>query len=384
MGQAKSKCMNKKINKVQQKFESREEYFTKNGGILLEKQIALSQGQDIGAGQLRILREHEIKEATNDYDPDLVVGSSCDGIVYKGTFDDRIVAIKTAPKPVPNNELVDPDLVVGSSCDGIVYKGAFDDRIVAIKTAPELVPHNELVDLYLTDVSIGMVICHNSMAKIYGCCLETCVPMLMYEFYPNDLYRYLHGNMVMQKPLKWRSRLRAAADIAYALSYMHNALSKPVVHRDITSFGVLLDSSFYAKLASFGYAVAITPGKKDQIWPFHGIPGYIDPEYIETREVTEKCDVYSFGVLMLELITARDPVKMAKRGKDLVDDFASAIQRNGGKEMIDKIVLEEGDMDEIRLFEQLALTCVAKKGEERPNMISVVEELWRIQDHRNI
>ncbi|KAK9692195.1 hypothetical protein RND81_09G247500 [Saponaria officinalis] len=345
MGQAKSKCMNKKINKVQQKFDSREDYFTKNGGILLEKQIALSQGQDIGAGQLRILRERVIKEATNDYDPDLVVGSSSDGILYKVTFDDRIVAIKTAPKPVPNPELV---------------------------------------DLYLTDVSVGMVICHNSMSKIYGCCLETCVPMMMYEFYPNnDLHRYLHGDMAIQKPLKWRTCLRAAADIAYALSYMHNALSKPVVHRDIMSFKVLLDSSFHAKLASFGYAVAITPGKKDQRWPFHATPGYIDPEYIETREVTEKCDVYSFGVLMLELITARDPVKMAKCGKDLVDDFASTAERNSGMEMVDKIVLQEGDMDEIRLFTQLSLTCVAKKGEERPNMISVVEELWRILDHGN-
>ncbi|KAK9692193.1 hypothetical protein RND81_09G247300 [Saponaria officinalis] len=83
---------------------------------------------------------------------------------------------------------------------------------------------------------------------------------------------------------------------------------------------------------------------------------------------------------MLELITARDPVKMAKCGKDLVDDFASTIQRNGGMEMIDKIVLEEGDMDEIKWFVRLALTCVAKKGEERPNMISVVEELWLMQD----
>ncbi|KAL9248260.1 hypothetical protein vseg_021603 [Gypsophila vaccaria] len=348
MGQVKSKSKTKMINKVQQKFESKEEYFTKNGGILLQKQLALSQGRDIGAGagQLRILREHEIKDATNGYDPSLIVGSFRSGTVYKGTFDDRTVAIKTAQKPVPNPELV---------------------------------------DLYLTDVSIGMVISHNSMAKIYGCCLETCVPMMVYEFYPNnDLHRYLHGKMALEKPLKWRGRLRAAADIAYALSYMHNAMSKPVVHRDVMSYGVLLDSSFHAKLASFAHSVVITPGKKDQRWPFHGPPGYTDPEYVETREVTEKCDVYSFGVLMLELLTAREPIEMARCGKDLVDEFVSAVERSGGMEMIDKIVSEEGNVDEIQRFTQLALMCVAKKGEERPDMISVVEELWRTQDHENV
>ncbi|KAK9692194.1 hypothetical protein RND81_09G247400 [Saponaria officinalis] len=208
MGQAKSKSKNKKVNKVQQKFESKDEYFTKNGGILLEKQMALSQGQDIGAGQLKILRECEIKEATNNYDPDLILGS------FRG---------------------------------GTVYKGTFDDRTVAIKTAQEAVPNPKLVDRFLTDASIGMVTCHSNMVKIYGCCLETCVPMTVYEFYPNkDLYRYLHGEMALQKLLKWRDRLRVAADVAYALSYMHNALSKPLVHRDVMTFRVLLDSSFHA------------------------------------------------------------------------------------------------------------------------------------------
>ncbi|KAL9248262.1 hypothetical protein vseg_021604 [Gypsophila vaccaria] len=230
-----------------------------------------------------------------------------------------------------------------------------------------------------------MVICHDSMVKIYGCCLETCVPMMVDEFYPNnDLYQYLHDEMAPEKPLKWSGRLRVAADIAYALSYMHNALSKPVVHRNVMSCGVLLDSSFHAKLADFGYSVAITPGKKEQRWPVLGTPGYMDPEYIETQELTEKCDVYNFGVLMLELLTAREPIKMAKCGKDLVDEFVSTVQRNGGMEMIDKIVLEEGNMDEIQWFMRLAMTCVAKKGEERPNMISVVEELWLMQDQNKL
>ncbi|XP_074318854.1 putative wall-associated receptor kinase-like 16 [Silene latifolia] len=344
-GQAKRDMKNTKKNKEVQKFESKEEYFTKNGGILLEKQIALTQGKDIGAGQLRILSVDEIEKATNYFDPDLLLGNFRGTNLYKGTFDGKIVGIKTSENPNPNPELV--------------------DRL-------------------LTAAAIGMVLHHNNMIDIHGCCLETRVPMVLYEIYLKiDLYKHLHGDMALRKPLLWTTRIRVAIDVAYALSYMHNALSQPVVHRDVMSFGILLDPSFHAKLAFFDHSVAITPGKRDKKWPVHGTLGYIDPEYIETQEVTEKCDVYSFGVLMLELLTSRDPVEMARCGDDLVDEFVSEVEKNGFKAMIDIILWEEGNMDEIQRFARLALKCAAKKGEERPSMINVVEELWVIQDHVN-
>lgn len=112
---------------------------------------------------------------------------------------------------------------------------------------------------------------------------------------PNGtLFHCLHGGTALNKNLKWSYRLRVATDIAYALSYMHNDLSKPVVHRDVRSLGTLLDQSFSAKLASFGFSVSITPGEKPKKWPIQGTPGYIDLEYVETEEVTDKCDVLGF------------------------------------------------------------------------------------------
>ncbi|XP_074318851.1 putative wall-associated receptor kinase-like 16 [Silene latifolia] len=232
-------------------------------------------------------------------------------------------------------------------------------------------------------IALSQVLCHDNMIKLYGCCLETCVPITVNEFYPSKaLYEHLYGGMSLQKPLTWTNRLRAATDIAYALSYMHNALSQPVVHRDITSFAVLLDSSSNVKLSHFDHSVAISPGQRDR-WPVHGAPGYIDPEYIETQEVTEKCDVYSFGVLMLELLTSRDPIEMARRGNNLVEEFVFEVEKNGFKAMIDKILWEDSNMDEFQRFVQLALKCVVKKGEERPSMITIVEQLWVIQDQGN-
>lgn len=290
MGQSQTKKMMNK-NKKDSKFESKEKYFIQNGAILLQKQIALSQGQDIGSGQLKVFSIKDIDKATNYYDTDLIVGS-VRATVYKGTLDDRIVAIKL--KETREHEL-----------------------------------NPELINLFLTEASTGTVMNHDNMVRLHGCCLETYIPILVYEFLPNgSLFEHLHGGVTFSKTLQWDDRLRVASHISYALSYMHNALSKPVVHRDVQSINVLLDYSFNAKLSNFGYSVSVTPGDTSQRWPVEGSPGYIDPEYMETGEVTDKCDVYSFGVLMLELLTGRQPRMMARAGIDLVDVFVSAAGNN--------------------------------------------------------
>lgn len=339
MGQPLTK--NKKKKDV--KFEIKDEYFIRNGGILLEKQIAFSKGQNIGSRQLKIFSVKDMEKATNCFDPDIVI--------------QKIL--------------------------GTIYKGTLEDRIVAIRAPVDLAPTPWVIDLLLTEASIGAVMSHSNLVKLYGCCLETCIPILVYEFVPNQsLFRHLHVGTGFTN-LKWAYRLRVAIDISYALSYMHNALSKPVVHRGLRSHIILLDDSFHAKLSNLGKSVLITPGESTQSWPVQGVAGYIDPEYMETKEVTEKCDVYSFGVLMLELLTRREPHMMAKDGMDLVDMFLSAVRKNCMMEMIDKEILDQGSRDEIEQFAQLALKCVAKKGIERPTMIEVVSELWLMQGREN-
>lgn len=198
-----------------------------------------------------------------------------------------------------------------------------------------------------------------------------------------SLFQHLHCDIAITKPIKWADRLRVAADAAYGLSYMHNGLSKPVVHRDIQSLNIMLDDTFHAKLSNLGYSVCITPGKTSERWPVEGTLGYIDPEYIETQIVTEKCDVYSFGVLLLELLTRRYPYTMAIYGMDLVDAFILAVENNCMMQMIDSEVLEQTSTDEIQRVAQLALSCVAKIGAERPTMIEVVTQLWKIQGRQS-
>lgn len=338
MGQALMKN-NKKKKEV--KFTTKEEYFIRNGGILLEKQMALTKGLVKRSRQLKIFSIKDMERATNGFDPDLVLGRNL-STVYKATLEDRSVAIK-APR---------------------------DDK-----------PSMEQLNLILTEASAGIVMSHNNMVKLYGCCLETCIPILVYDFLPKGgLFEFLHEPRGSNyQSLKWNDRLRIATDVSYALSYMHNSLQKPLVHRDVRSLNVLLDESLNGKLANFSLSVSITPGKKPQKWPVQGTPGYIDPEHIDTQEVTDKCDVYSFGVLMLELLTGKHPSTMARHGIDLVNVFVSAVERNCTMEMIDKEVLEQGSRSEIERFAEVALKCVARKGIERPTMIEVVCELWLIQ-----
>ncbi|XP_074293825.1 wall-associated receptor kinase 2-like [Silene latifolia] len=351
MGQVLTK--NRRKNRVKN-LQCKEEYFIKNGGILLEKYMALSNGREIGEG-LKILSQEEIKNATNNYDPDLIFARLREAYVYKGTLDDRVVFIKT-PKKLDLNP--------------------------------------ELADLFLTEMSILMVLHHENLNEVYGCCLETYIPMIAYLYAPRDkdykvLYQYLHGDLGLKTVLKWKSRLKIATHVAYALSYMHNALSKPMVYRDVKSLCILvIDPLFSAKLANVAHLVSISLGKKDKRWPVFGTPGYIDLEYMETREVTEKCDVYSFGVLMLEVLTGMNPSEIARCGRDLVGEFVSKAETSEGfKEMIDSNVLKEGvNMTELQRFSRLALKCVARlalkcvanKCKGRPSMISVVEELWQM------
>lgn len=341
MGQIQTTYKKKIKSKKGPKFDSKEEYFIKNGGILLEKQIALSQGQHKGAGQLKIFSREDMEKATNNYDPALIIGSSYYGTVYKAILEDRIVAVKVPPLVDPNSKLVDP---------------------------------------YLTEVSTLVVMNNDNMVKLYGCCLETFIPMLVYGYMSNGgLFQLLHGDVPSGMRIKWADCLRVATDAAYALSYMHNALSKPVVHRNVKSLSIVLDHSLHGKLSNFVYSVSITPRDTTQKWPVEGTPGYIDPEYIETQKVTDKCDVYSFGVLMLELLTRKQPSMMSRDGADLVDEFVSAVGNNCMTDIIDNDILDQASRDEIQRTVQLALTCVAKTGAERPSMIDIVGELWSIQ-----
>lgn len=165
------------------------------------------------------------------------------------------------------------------------------DRAVAMKTPQGLHCSEGMIEFFLNQVTIKQQISHQNVVRLYGCCLETHIPMLVHELTDGSLFDFLYGSKCW---LSWQSRLRIATEIAYALSYLHSAGPKPIVHRDIKSSSVFLDKSLCAKLSNFGFSISIDPEETTQTWPAMGSLGYIDPEYVKTLVVTEKCDVYSF------------------------------------------------------------------------------------------
>ncbi|KAM3684219.1 hypothetical protein ACB098_11G028300 [Castanea mollissima] len=270
--------------------------------------------------------------------------------------------------------------IVGKGAQGTVFKGMLcDGRIIAVKKCNTVQEGN--IKQFINEIFILSQINHRNVVKLIGCCLETEVPLLVYEFIPNGtLFQYLHEENE-EFPLTWDMRLRISIEIAGALFYLHSATSSPIYHRDIKSTNILLDEKYRAKVADFGTSKSIAIDQTHVTTLVHGTFGYLDPEYFQTSQFTEKSDVYSFGVVLVELLTGEKPISSTRSEADrsLSIYFLHSMEENHLFDILDDRVKKEGDNEEVIIVANLAKRCLHLNGRKRPTMREVAIELQGIQ-----
>ncbi|XP_044392257.1 wall-associated receptor kinase 3-like [Triticum aestivum] len=264
----------------------KQKFIEQNHGQLLEQLVS----QRTGIAEQMIITLEELNKATRNFDKDLVVGGGGHGTVYKGILSNQhIVAIKK-PKKVLSRE----------------------------------------IDEFINEVAILSQINHKNVLKLYGFCLETEVPMLVYEFISNGtLYDYLHVEGPIS--LSWNNRLRIATETAKSLAYLHTTVAVPIIHRDVKSANILLDDTLTVKVADFGASRYIPMEKSGLTTRAQGTRGYWDPMYFYTGRLTAKRNLL---------------------------------------QILDPQVIEEGGK-EVQEVAAIATACVKLSGEDRPTMRQV-------------
>ncbi|XP_024021895.1 probable receptor-like protein kinase At1g80640 isoform X1 [Morus notabilis] len=267
---------------------------------------------------------------------------------------------------------------LGESGSGHVYKARFDEKLLAtVKKLDDALPDDERK--FDNELNWLSQIRHQNIIKLLGYCIHGKTRLLVYEMMRNgSLETQLHGP-TQGSALTWHLRLKIAVDVARGLEYLHEHCNPPLVHRDLQLSNILLDSNFNAKLSNFGLAVTSGTENKDNIG-LSGTAAYVAPEYILDGKLTDKSDVYAFGVVLLELLM----------GRKLVENKASAetenqslvkwampqlIDRTRLPNVVDHVIRNTMDLKHLYQVAAVAVLCVQPEPSYRPLITDVLHSL---------
>nr|ABK25075.1 unknown [Picea sitchensis] len=266
------------------------------------------------------------------------------------------------------------DNKIGSGGFGSVYKGTLKDgTVVAVKQLSA--QSKQGVKEFLTEIATISDVQHENLVKLHGCCAEEEHRILVYEYLEkNSIAQALLDNTRMD--MDWTMRAKICMGTARGLSYLHEELVPHIVHRDIKASNVLLDRDLNPKIADFGLAKLFPDNVTHISTRVAGTIGYLAPEYAMRGQLTKKADIYSFGVLVLEIISGRSNTKSTfPLEEQFLLEWTWQLREESRLLDIVDPRLEEYPKEEVLRFIKVALLCTQAASNFRPSMSQVVAML---------
>ncbi|KAK4440864.1 putative serine/threonine-protein kinase PBL10 [Sesamum alatum] len=329
-----------------------------DGSKISSTSVPRTEGEILQSSNLKSFSFSDLKIATRNFRPDSVLGGGGFGSVFKGWIDENSF---TAAKPGTGMIIAVKKLHQES------YQG-----------------HRE----WLAEVNYLGQFSHPNLVKLIGYCLEDDYRLLVYEFMPRgSLENHLFRRGSYFQPLSWSLRLKVALGAAKGLAFLHSAEAK-VIYRDFKTSNILLDANYNAKLSDFGLAKDGPTGDKSHVSTrVMGTYGYAAPEYLATGHLTAKSDVYSYGVVLLEMLSGRRAIdKNRPQGEHKLVEWSRPYLTNKRKvyRIIDNRLEGQYTMDVAQKVAILASRCISLEPKLRPKMEEIVKELEQLQDSSNM
>ncbi|KAK1684096.1 hypothetical protein QYE76_044944 [Lolium multiflorum] len=272
-----------------------------------------------------------------------------------------------------------PALMIGESYFGKAYRVELQDGFfVAIKRARK--EHfASLHAEFKNEIALLKKIEHRNLVQLLGYIDKGNERIVITEFVSNGTLRdHLDGHHGLI--LGFSQRLEIAIDVAHGLTYLHLYAEKPIIHRDVKSSNILLTEGFRAKVADFGFARTGSSEQSEIQTDVKGTAGYVDPEYLRTNYLTVKSDVYSYGMLLLEILSGRRPIEVKRPREKITVRWAFEKYNRGDiQDIMDPMLTESVNEDILTKIFDVMFQCVAPTRADRPQMKEVVEKLWKIR-----
>lgn len=265
---------------------------------------------------------------------------------------------------------------------GVVYKGELDDGTkIAVKRMEAGVISNKALDEFQAEIAVLSKVRHRHLVSLLGYSIAGNERILVYEYMPQGaLSKHLfHWKSSKLEPLSWKRRLNIALDVARGMEYLHNLAHRSFIHRDLKSSNILLGDDFRAKVSDFGLVKLAPDGEKSVVTRLAGTFGYLAPEYAVTGKITTKADVFSFGVVLMELLTglmALDEDRPEESQYLAAWFWQIKSDRQKLRAAIDP-TLDASDeaFESISIIADLAGHCTAREPSQRPDMSHAVNVL---------